>query len=118
MGARQQKIERNELLFGQQHGEGKHDTTAAAAAGIVEIEGQNDSYGLRSLWTALQVSEEHTAGQGKQISAVDPVETQGRGGISNGPANLEGRTARGAAEADGTTRFGRRKCNCGAPIKR
>ena len=55
---------------------------------------------------------------GAQVTAVDPVMTQGGGGVSTGPADLEGGTARGAAEADGTTRFRRRKCNCVAQIGR
>jgi hypothetical protein len=60
------------------------------------------------------VPEEDSAGEGEQVTTVDPIKPQGGGGVSTGPADLEGWTARGAAEADGTTRFRRRKCNCGA----
>jgi hypothetical protein len=116
--SRQQQVEGDELLLGKQHRLGKHNPAAAAAGGILRVEGQHHTDRFGTLRTTLQMTKENAAGQGEQVTAVDPVETQGGGGISTGPADLEGGTARGTAAADGTTRFRRRKCSCGAQIKR
>ena len=114
----QQQIERDELLLREQHGGGEDDPTAASAARIIGVEGENDAHRFRALSAAFEMPIEDTTGQGEQIAAVDPVEAQGGGGVSTSPADLERGTARSAAEADGTLRLGRGKCRGAAPIQR
>lgn len=118
LGAGQQEIQGDELFLGQEHRQREHNASAAAAGGMIGVEWQHNADGVWSFRAALQVTEEDSAGEGKQITAVDPIESQRGGGISSRPANLERGTTRGAAEADGTARFRRRKCSCAVPFKR
>lgn len=97
-----QQLQRHKLLFGQQHRLAEHDATAAEAGGIAEVEWQHHPERLRAIGAGLQVSKNHAAGKGEQVATVDPIESRGWGRFATGPADLEGRTARGGAEADGS----------------